>query len=87
MSTTSNLTSQRDTKTRATRAWGGRRLTIDSLSEPRPPAVAPRSAEPAPFRQPAGDGRPRGHVVGHAIGTPPPVSLEGRPRGHVVAHG
>src|SRR5690349_16319587 len=30
--------------------------------------------------------RPRGHVVGHAIGEPLPVSLDGVPRGHVVGH-
>ena len=29
--------------------------------------------------------RPRGHVVGHAVGGPPALSFDGRPRGHVVA--
>jgi hypothetical protein len=28
--------------------------------------------------------RPRGHVIGRAIGEPPAPSLVGRPRGHVV---
>jgi carbonic anhydrase len=28
----------------------------------------------------------RGHVVGHAIGEPHPVTFDGRPRGHVVGH-
>lgn len=31
--------------------------------------------------------RPRGHVIGHAIGEPPAVSFAGCPRGHVVGNG
>lgn len=31
-------------------------------------------------------GRPRSHLVGHAIGDPPPPSFEGCPRGHTVGH-
>jgi hypothetical protein len=46
----------------------------------------PPYARTVPLPEPLLDGHPRGHVVGHRIGDPPPPSLDGHPRGHVVGH-
>jgi hypothetical protein len=86
MSTTNNLTPKRNTKSSATRAIRARRGTPRSNTGTGLPALAPRTAKPAAGRAPAVDGRPHGHVVGHAFGEHPPVSLDGRPHGHVVGH-
>ena len=86
MSTTNNLTPKRNAKSSATRAQRARRVTPRSRTGTGLPALAPRTAEPAVHRARSVDGRPRGHVVGHAIGEPPPVSLDRRPHGHVVGH-
>lgn len=54
--------------------------------QPDPQALAPRTRHARqPLPTPA-DGRPRGHIIGHAIGEPLPASLDGRPRGHVIGH-
>jgi hypothetical protein len=84
MTTTSNLP-QRTTKSPARRASHAGQLTPGSRRRTGTPPLAPRTGKPAASRAPA-DGRPRGHVVGHAIGEQPPVSLDGRPHGHVVGH-
>ena len=86
MSTTNNLTPKRNTKSSPTRTQPAHPVTPRSRTGTRPPAHAPRTAKPAAGRAPAVDGRPQGHVVGHAFGEQPPVSLDGRPHGHVVGH-
>lgn len=59
----------------------GHRRRSESTVRPR------RASSPAaPPARPSFAGRPRGHVVGHAIGEPPPPSSDGCPRGHVVGH-
>jgi hypothetical protein len=58
----------------------------DSRSCPRPTPTSLRTHPATPSRRPASARRPRGHVVGHALGGPPPPSFDGRPRGHVVGH-
>jgi len=82
MSTTNNLRPTRNTRSSATRGQRARRVTPGSRTGTR----LPRTAQPAAYRAPSVDRRPRGHVVGHAIGEPPPVTLDGRPHGHVVGH-
>jgi hypothetical protein len=86
MVTTNNLRPKRNTKGSATRAQRARRVTPESRTGTGAPAPATRTAEPPAHRAPSTDGRPRGHVVGHAFGDPPPVMAEGLPRGHVVGH-
>ena len=43
-------------------------------------------ARRVPLSEPPLDGCRHGHVVGHRIGGPPPLSFDGRPHGHVVGH-
>jgi hypothetical protein len=86
MSTTNNLRPKRNTKGSATRAQRASRVTPWLRTATGPPALTPRTAEPAAHRAPSVDRPPRGHVVGHAVGEPLPVTLNGRPRGHVVGH-
>jgi hypothetical protein len=85
MSTTNNLQPKPD-RSSATRAQRARRVTPGLRTGTGPPALAAPIAEPAVYRAASIDRRPRGHVVGHAIGEPSPVTLDGRPRGHVVGH-
>jgi hypothetical protein len=86
MSTTNNLQPKPNRKSSATRAHRADRVTPGLRTGTGLPALAPRIAEPAVYRAPSIDRRPRGHVIGHAIGEPLPVTLDGRPRGHVVGH-
>ncbi|HWD74731.1 MAG TPA: hypothetical protein VG371_06295 [Solirubrobacteraceae bacterium] len=40
----------------------------------------------APQQNTKMDRRPRGHVVGRALGQPLPAAVDGSPRGHIVGH-
>jgi hypothetical protein len=84
MSTTNDLQPKRNMKSSAPRARV--RVTPGAHTRPGLPALAPRTVQPAAYRTPSINRRPRGHVVRHAIGEPPPVTLDGRPRGHVIGH-
>jgi hypothetical protein len=86
MITTNRFPPKQDTKGSTTRAQRARRVTPVVRTPTGPPTLAPRTAVPAAYRAPSIDRRPRGHVVGHAIGERPPVIVGGRPRGHVVGH-
>jgi hypothetical protein len=87
MRTTNNLQPMTNRKSSATSAQRAGRVTPGLRTGTGLPALAPRIAEPAVYRAPSIDRRPRGHVIGHAIGEPLPVTLDdGRPRGHVVGH-
>ena len=76
MSTTNNLRPKRNTKGAATRAQRARRVIPASRNETGPPALATRAAGPVAYQAPSIDGQPRGHVVGHAFGEPPPVIVD-----------
>jgi hypothetical protein len=86
MTTTNLPRPKRNTTRPATRAQSARRVTTRPRTATPLPTLAPRTAQPAAHRAPSVDRRPRGHVVGHAVGEPPEEVMHRRFVGGCVGY-